>query len=156
MIYVSKIRADKAFKSILEGMVYEDRAESNLVPIYAYGEKPTGKTPSAFITIENNGTISGYLKSLEDARSKILVSVHTKNYNGMIDEFKEKFIFTQIEDILSKNEKKGEYFFELDFRNTVLNINNLINGYHTKGININWELIPIEDTPKTKLQTLKK
>lgn len=141
MIYASDIKADKVFKSLLEGRVYEDNDNTVPVRIYSYGEKPMSVSHDAFIIIQNNGSISGYLSSMDDARSKLLVSVYTKAYNGVVDELKETHIFRQIEDILMKEGIKDGYAFERDFRNIVIDTNNLVSGYHTKGINVNWNLI---------------
>ena len=140
----SEIRPDLVLKEILEGNIILQKSEEETVVITAYsqGERPNTGLSSEFIEVISNGVARSLTKPMGVIRGSLAVAVYVKTYeDGSVFQYRVDSILKQIEEKVS-NITKGNYFFEINLNNIITpTTTNIISGYSTTILNIQWHTI---------------
>ena len=140
----SEIRPDLVLKEILEGNIILQKSEEETVVITAYsqGERPNTGLSSEFIEVISNGVARSLTKPMGVVRGNLAVAVYVKTYeDGSVFQYRVDSILKQIEEKVS-NVTKGKYFFEINPNNIITpTTTNIISGYSTTILNIQWHTI---------------
>ena len=140
----SEIRPDLVLKEILEGSIILQKSEeeSVVITVYAQGERPNTGLSSEFIEVISNGVARSLTKPMGVVRGNLAVAVYVKTYeDGSVFQYRVDSILKQIEEKVS-NVTKGKYFFEINPNNIITpTTTNIISGYSTTILNIQWHTI---------------
>ena len=134
---IEDIEPDKELANLLVDKVL---VNNNAIPIYAYGDKDLKTTPSEFVEIMQNGAISSKTYDTEVLVGNLAVSINVKATNNQINKVRLKYILKQVLELIDKKPSES-FFFEVNVLNIINTTNNLVNGYASKVLNINWHSI---------------
>ncbi len=133
----SSITPHTDLQGLLTGKIL---VNSKPIKVYTQGERPSTETPSEFIEILQNGSVSTPTNSLDTAEGALALAIYISSNNGVINIVRAKYILSQVETLVH-NVSSDKFFFSIDTNNIMETNNNLTISYSATVLNIKWHVL---------------